>query len=77
MKPSECPSGLREYPLVYTGSHDILLRIEAERLLIKEDAGIIPLYYSVNPYLFSDSVLTNVRYDANGKIILTDIMVKK
>ena len=50
---------------------------EAERLLIKEDAGIIPLYYGVNPYIFRDSVLTNVHYDANGKIILTDIIVKK
>lgn len=55
----------------------IALLHEAERLLIKEDSGIIPLYYGVNAYIFRDSVLTNVHYDANGKIILTDIIVKK
>ncbi|MDR1400114.1 MAG: hypothetical protein LBJ41_09355 [Treponema sp.] len=55
----------------------IALLHAAERLIIKEDSGIIPLYYSVNPSLFRDSVRANVHYDANDKIMLTDSIVKK
>ncbi|GHU59032.1 ABC transporter substrate-binding protein [Spirochaetia bacterium] len=55
----------------------IALLHEAERLIIQQDAGIIPLWYSINPYIYRDSVVTNVRYDSNGKMILTDVIVKK
>jgi oligopeptide transport system substrate-binding protein len=50
---------------------------EAERLIIQQDAGIIPLYYHVSPFIFRDSVVTNVKYDANGNLMFTKVIVKK
>jgi oligopeptide transport system substrate-binding protein len=50
---------------------------EAERLIIQQDAGIIPLYYHVAPFIFRNSVVTNVVYDANGNMMFTKVIVKK
>jgi oligopeptide transport system substrate-binding protein len=50
---------------------------EAERLIIQQDTGIIPLYYHVAPYIFRDSVVTNVIYDSNGNVVFTKVIVKK
>jgi oligopeptide transport system substrate-binding protein len=50
---------------------------EAERLLVQQDTGIIPLYYWPSPFVFRDEVVTNVHYDANARMILTDVIVKK
>jgi oligopeptide transport system substrate-binding protein len=55
----------------------IALLHEAERLLIQEDTGVIPLYYWVSPFVFKDSVVTNVTYDSNGWIMFTRVVVKK
>ncbi|MDR0731832.1 MAG: peptide ABC transporter substrate-binding protein [Treponema sp.] len=50
---------------------------DAERLIIQEDSGIIPLYYWVAPYIFRNSVVTNVIYDSNGTAMFTKVIVKK
>jgi oligopeptide transport system substrate-binding protein len=55
----------------------IRLLHEAERILIQQDAGIIPLFYLVQPFVFRDETVTNVKYDANGWIMFTDVIVKK
>jgi oligopeptide transport system substrate-binding protein len=55
----------------------IRLLHEAERLLIQEDAGIIPLSYSVQTFIFRPEVVTGVRYNANAWIIFTDVVVKR
>jgi oligopeptide transport system substrate-binding protein len=48
---------------------------EAERIFIEEDMGIIPLYYGTNPYVFREDVVTNVKYDANGRLMMLDVIV--
>ncbi len=50
---------------------------DAEKILVQQDMGIIPLYHSTKPYVFNESVVTNVKYDANGQMMLTDVIVKK
>jgi oligopeptide transport system substrate-binding protein len=55
----------------------IALLHEAERIIIQQDMGIIPLYYWVSPFIFKDSVVTNVKYDSNGWIMFTKVIVKK
>jgi oligopeptide transport system substrate-binding protein len=55
----------------------IRLLHEAERILIQQDSGIIPLFYSVQPFIFRNEVVTNVKYDANGWVMFTDVVVKK
>lgn len=50
---------------------------DAEKTLVLDDCGIIPLYHANSVTLFSDSVCTNVRFNANGKVILTDVVVTK
>jgi hypothetical protein len=39
--------------------------------------GIIPLYYWVSPFVFKDSVVTDVIYDSNGWIMFTKLTIKK
>ena len=58
-------------------SKRIKLLQEAERIFIGEDMGIIPLYYGTKPYIFRESVVTNVKFDANGSLIITDLIVNK
>ena len=50
---------------------------DAEKTLVLDDCGIISLYHANSVTLFSDSVCTNVRFNANGKVILTDVVVTK
>jgi oligopeptide transport system substrate-binding protein len=50
---------------------------EAERLIIQQDTGIIPLYYWVSPYIFRDSVVTNVIYDSNSTVMFSKVIVRK
>jgi oligopeptide transport system substrate-binding protein len=55
----------------------IALLHEAERLIIQQDMGIIPLYYWVSPFVFKDTVVTDVIYDSNGWIMFTKLTIKK
>jgi oligopeptide transport system substrate-binding protein len=50
---------------------------EAERLLVDVDMGIIPLYHSAYVYLYKDGTLSNVKINANAKVMLEDIIVTK
>jgi oligopeptide transport system substrate-binding protein len=55
----------------------IALLHEAERLIIQQDMGIIPLYYWVSPFVFKENVVTDVIYDSNGLIMFTKLTIKK
>jgi oligopeptide transport system substrate-binding protein len=55
----------------------IALLHEAERLIIQQDSGIIPLYYWVSPYIFKNSVVTNVIYDSDASVMFTKVIVKR
>ncbi len=50
---------------------------DAERIFIKEDMGIIPLYLGTKPYIYREDVVTNVIYDANGLMMLTKVQVQR
>lgn len=43
---------------------------DAEKTLVVDDAGMIPTYHSKTVVLYSDDVVSNVIFDANGKIEL-------
>ena len=49
---------------------------EAEKVLVEDDCGMIPLYHSNAVALYSDDVLENVVIGANGKVLLKDIVHK-
>lgn len=48
----------------------------AEQNLI-EEMGIIPLYHSSYVFLYNEDIVSNVRVNANAKVILTDCVVTK
>ena len=50
---------------------------EAERILIEEDMGIIPLYHRHAVALYRDSDLSGVKFDADRKVMYCDIEVTK
>ena len=47
----------------------------AVKILVEQDMGIIPLYHSTKPYVYNKSVVTNVQNDANGQMMLTDVIL--
>ena len=50
---------------------------EAEKQLVVEDMGIIPLYHRHAIALYRDSDLSNVKFDADRKVMWADIIVNK
>jgi oligopeptide transport system substrate-binding protein len=55
----------------------IQLLHDAEETLVASDMGIIPLYHSSYVHLYSEDVLENVKINANAKVMLTQLIVKK
>ena len=50
---------------------------EAERILIEDDMGIIPLYHRHAVALYRESDVTNVKFDADRKVMYCDVVVTK
>ena len=48
---------------------------QAEQTLVVDEVGMIPLYHSKTVVLYSDDVVSNVIFDANGKIELQHAVV--
>ena len=63
--------------LTFDRTERMALLHEAERILVAEDMGIIPLYHRHTTALYRESDLTNVKFDADRKIMYTDIIVTK
>ncbi len=55
----------------------VALLQEAEKILVVEDWGIIPLYHSNSVALYQDSVVSNVTFNSTGKVILENCVVTK
>lgn len=50
---------------------------EAERILVEDDMGIIPLYHRHAVALYRDGELSDVKFDADRKVMYCDIVVNK
>ncbi len=50
---------------------------EAEKVLVQEDAGMIPLFHASTYAIYADAVCGNVIMDANGQVMLTQVVVTK
>ena len=48
---------------------------EAERILVEEDMGIIPLFYGATVVLYDEDVCSNVIFDANGLVQFQNVVV--
>ena len=48
---------------------------QAEQTLIAEDMAIIPLYHSMKTAVYNDAKVTNVIFDADGNVELTQVVV--
>lgn len=51
--------------------------LHAAEQALMDDMGIIPLYHSSYTVLYKDDIVSNVRINANAKVILTDVIVTK
>ncbi|MBR0462983.1 MAG: peptide ABC transporter substrate-binding protein [Clostridia bacterium] len=61
----------------YNTEERLNLLHEAEKQLVVEDMGIIPLYHRHAIALYRDSDLSNVKFDADRKVMWADIIVNK
>lgn len=63
--------------LTFDRAQRMALLHETEKTLISDDYGIIPLYHRRTVALYRDGELSNVKFDANRKVMLTDIIISK
>jgi oligopeptide transport system substrate-binding protein len=55
----------------------IRMLLDAEKTLVVDDAAIIPLFHSSSYAIYDEAVCANVTINANGKVMLTKVVVTK